>query len=183
MKRLRFSLRNLILLTTAAGMFLGYSQSRKRSILGVGQTLSDYGYVVKTPDSLCDLVWQRSPRVQRNYGAPTFHPLLDHWWQRSPRLVIVQFDARNNQDKKKGLLSPSEETMEVLGLCKRLKTFGVQEIYVDVAYSNVMVTHQEFESRSLALTTATAPKPRTKKEGARPDDQDTLPHSIASQAE
>ena len=197
MKRIKFSLRNLILFVTIAGVYLGYSQARRHASRGVAHTLDEFGYVVNTPDRLCDVIWQRSPRVQRNYGVPKFHPLLEHWWQMAPETVIIQFDVQNNENKMKGIHSPSEETAEVLRLGERLKALGVKEILVDVAYRNELMSFQEFESQSLALGSAMPYQPidndqpahaselanrRAKKEGARPDSQGALPRSNASQA-
>lgn len=197
MKRITFSLRNLILFVTIAGVYLGYSQARRHSSRGVAQTLDEFGYVVNTPDRPCDLIWQRSPGVQRNYGALKFHPLLDHWWQMSPETVIIQFDVQNNAGDLKGIHAPSDETMEVLRLGARLKALGVKEILVDVAYRDELMAFQDFESQSLALGTvkpdrstgeeqsdraSRLSKRRARKKEAHPEQQDALPRSIASQA-
>lgn len=197
MKRIKFSLRNLILFVTVAGLYLGYSQARRHSSLGVAHTLDEFGYVVNTPDSLCDLIWQRSPRVRWNDGSSKFYPLLDHWWQMSPERVIIHFDVRQNAGQLTVIHSPSEETTEILEAGERLKTFGVKEILVGVAYRSEPMSLREFESQSLATGIAkpyTAPDDeqpvhasgpsnrRAKKEGARPEAQDALPRSIARQA-
>lgn len=197
MKRIKFSLRNLILFVTIAGVYLGYSQARRHSSLGVAQTLDEFGYVVNTPDSLCDLIWQRSPRVRWNDGSSKFYPLLDHWWQMSPERVIIHFDVRQNAGQLAVIHSPSEETTEILEAGERLKTLGVKEILVGVAYRSEPMLFREFESQSLALgiarpyellddeqpAHASGPSNRrAKKEGARLEDQDAIPRSIASQA-
>ena len=197
MKRIKFSLRNLILFVTMAGVYLGYSQARRHSSLGVAQTLDEFGYVVDTPDRLCDLVWQRSPRIRWNDGSSKFYPLLDHWWQMFPERVIIHFDVHQNAGQLKVVHSPSEETAEILEAGGRLKGLGVNEILVGVAYRNEPMSLREFESQSLALGIAKpdellddelpdhASSPsirRAKKEGAGPEIQDALPRSIASQA-
>jgi hypothetical protein len=62
MRRIKFSLRGLILLVTAVGLFLGYSQYRRREILSVCVELSEHGYVFPVKDEWFDrYVWQRKP--------------------------------------------------------------------------------------------------------------------------
>jgi hypothetical protein len=63
MRRIRFSLRLLILLVTAVGLFLGYSQYRRREIQKVCEGLKADGYVFAVPQKWHDYIWQRKPVV------------------------------------------------------------------------------------------------------------------------
>ncbi len=63
MKKVRFSLRLLIVLVSALALFLGYSQYRRREILNVCAELQAEGYVFPIPDAWHDRLWQRKPVV------------------------------------------------------------------------------------------------------------------------
>jgi hypothetical protein len=61
MNRFRISLRSLLLIVTAIGLFLGYSQHRRRAILNASNELKDFGYMFAVPDRWRDRLWQRRP--------------------------------------------------------------------------------------------------------------------------
>jgi hypothetical protein len=63
MRRIRISLRSLILIVTAFTVFLGYSQYRRTQILNVCAELQAEGYVFQIPDAWHDRLWQRKPVV------------------------------------------------------------------------------------------------------------------------
>jgi hypothetical protein len=63
MPRIKFSLRLLILLVTALGLFLGYSQYRRREILKVCVELEKANYAFVVPSKWHDLIWQRRPII------------------------------------------------------------------------------------------------------------------------
>ena len=69
MKRIRFSLRGLILLVTALGLFLAVSQSRRREIHATAEQLRKESFEFVVADSLRDLIWQRRPVVGTVYGV------------------------------------------------------------------------------------------------------------------
>ena len=67
MKRIRFSLRGLILLVTAVGLFLGARDWRKREVLKLCDQLQKDAnadrYMFDVPNSWHDYIWQRKPTV------------------------------------------------------------------------------------------------------------------------
>jgi hypothetical protein len=63
MKRIRISLRTLLILVTAVALILGYGQARRREILKDCSELKAYGYRFDVPNSFRDFVWQRKPVV------------------------------------------------------------------------------------------------------------------------
>jgi hypothetical protein len=65
MRKVRFSIRGLLILVTAIVLFLGFSQYRRREILKVAAQLKDEGYVFEVPDSWHDRIFQRKPTVAR----------------------------------------------------------------------------------------------------------------------
>ena len=69
MKRIRFSLRGLILAVTAIGLFLGYSQYRRQEILKAYKELHDYGYssFAGVPNAWHDHLWQRQPNLNGHF--------------------------------------------------------------------------------------------------------------------
>jgi hypothetical protein len=63
MKRVRFSLRLLILLVSGASLLLGYSQYRRREIRAAAEDMRRIGQASALPDELFDRLWQRKPTV------------------------------------------------------------------------------------------------------------------------
>jgi hypothetical protein len=60
---MRFSLKAMLLLVTALGVFLGYNQWRRRGILDLSKQLDGEGYFVTVPSEWSDYIWQRNPFV------------------------------------------------------------------------------------------------------------------------
>ena len=64
MRRIRISLRGLLILVTAIVLFMGWSQYRRRTILEQSKDLKEDGYVFAVPDTWYDaVIWQRKPSV------------------------------------------------------------------------------------------------------------------------
>jgi hypothetical protein len=63
MRRIRISLRGLILLVTAVGLFLGFAEHRRNTIYQACEELKDYGYAFTLPSDWRDRIWQRKPIV------------------------------------------------------------------------------------------------------------------------
>jgi hypothetical protein len=63
MRRIKFSLRGLILFMTAVGLFLGYSQYRRHCLREECARITDEDFHVSMPDGWIDHVWQRPPTV------------------------------------------------------------------------------------------------------------------------
>jgi hypothetical protein len=61
MKKVKFSLRALILIVTALAAFFGYSQYRRLSIRRECEALSQMGVKVALQNDLRDQLWQRVP--------------------------------------------------------------------------------------------------------------------------
>jgi hypothetical protein len=57
----RFSLRALLILVTALGLFCGYSQWRRHHLLRTCSMLEQRGISIQLPSSWQDRVWQRLP--------------------------------------------------------------------------------------------------------------------------
>jgi hypothetical protein len=61
MRRIKFSLRVLILLFTAAVLMLGATQWRRQRIIRSSDYFKRYGVDVVVPHSWADYIWQRRP--------------------------------------------------------------------------------------------------------------------------
>jgi hypothetical protein len=61
----RYSLKAMLILVTVVGLFLGYSQWRRRSILRQVSELRSFWARVDVPDDWIDVVWQRRPSKGR----------------------------------------------------------------------------------------------------------------------
>src|SRR5688572_27431698 len=61
MRRIRFSLRALLIVATALILFLGYSQIRRRDILRQVDEIRRLGSIVELPQGPIDYLWQRRP--------------------------------------------------------------------------------------------------------------------------
>jgi hypothetical protein len=59
--KVRFSLRGALILLTAVGLLLGYSQWRRNFILSQVDSLKAEGVELEAPHTWRDLVWQRPP--------------------------------------------------------------------------------------------------------------------------
>jgi hypothetical protein len=57
----RFSLKAMLLLVTAIGLFLGYSQWRRQRMLAECRELQAKGAIVLLPSGFLDYFWQRRP--------------------------------------------------------------------------------------------------------------------------
>jgi hypothetical protein len=68
MRRIKISLRGLILFVTAIGLFLEYAEYRRKTIHQACEELKDYGYAFTLPSDWRDRIWQRKPIV-----GPTFY--------------------------------------------------------------------------------------------------------------
>jgi hypothetical protein len=56
---MRFSLKTLLILVTALGLLLGYSQNRRRRMMRECELLREAGFYVELPRDFRDRLWQR----------------------------------------------------------------------------------------------------------------------------
>ena len=62
MRRIRISLRSLILLVTVVGLYLGFNAWRRQRILDKAEYFARYDIELIVPSSWHDYFWQRHPR-------------------------------------------------------------------------------------------------------------------------
>jgi hypothetical protein len=110
MKRIRFSLRLLIVLVSAIALFLGYSQWRRREILKLCDQLKQERYSFTVPDDWRDRwLWQRKPTVAKVQYVPDYD-----------QEVLIRVRRVNGQDVISAEVKPQE--------IERLKKLGVVEV-------------------------------------------------------
>jgi hypothetical protein len=60
-RRIRISLRGLLLLVTALGLFLGFNTYRRQGILTKAEYFEKYDVLLVVPSAFIDYLWQRRP--------------------------------------------------------------------------------------------------------------------------
>jgi hypothetical protein len=91
MRRIRISLRGLILLVTAVGLFLGYAEYRRKTIHQACEELKDYGYAFTLPSDWRDRIWQRKPII-----GPAFY---------TANKDLLLLDLQNEAEDEKPIVS------------------------------------------------------------------------------
>jgi hypothetical protein len=110
MRKLRFSLRALLLMATAVILLVGLSQHRRREMLMAAKELQDYGYFfVDVPNATRDRLWQRQPTL----GAM--------FYEQNRKILLL--DLKNEGERGKTI-----ENLRILGLTPaEIRAFSAEE--------------------------------------------------------
>jgi hypothetical protein len=106
MKRIRYRLSGLLVLTTALVALLGFSQWRKNRIIEICAYFKQFDVEIELPSSAVDLFWQRHPskatiRVPSESYSQNFHRLqgeLDRFGINNLVYLVQDIEMGNWED-------------------------------------------------------------------------------------